>query len=265
MILHRLRYLLLALTLVATSCYEDQAGCTDVLAENFSIKADKDCEEECCEYPDLKLIISNLMGQRSLSLDSIYQNQLGQAYSFKYIAVHFADFQVIMIDGGQVSTHNALTMSNAAGETKKVANDVVQHEPPEFRYEVDEWIGAGDIAGLRFDVGLDQDRAGFYPEEQGHFLNTLGDSLLVDGDLVTMYVALDSLPNSDYHRYRLPASLGAQTIQLDTMLTATRGVDVEFVLKMDFQTLFDGVDFTGTDDEVEAHLWNQLPKSISLK
>ena len=83
------RYLIIALAAVLalglSACYEPEEGCLDVAAKNFQVDADLNCPDDCCEYPNLKLLLSHRVGPQGNDepiryIDSVYRDAQGQVF-----------------------------------------------------------------------------------------------------------------------------------------------------------------------------------------
>jgi hypothetical protein len=63
--------LLFTCSLSWTACYDSPEGCRDINASNYDVKADIDCENDCCKYSDLILSINHLYGEIEIDTNSI--------------------------------------------------------------------------------------------------------------------------------------------------------------------------------------------------
>ena len=233
------------------SCYEPSEGCTNVLATNYEASADESCDDECCTFPELKLTVSHKHGENTLSFDSIYTNELGQAYSFKFIQLYLYNARLIRDNGESIAINQSVLLNPGEENEVEIIDDLISFRPSSFRFEFGEWIGTGEFTSLAFSIGIPPsiDSSTFVTEES-HPINNIGDSLVIDNDkYAPAYISLDTIPNSSYFNVRL---LNEVEVTISDFRIIDRGFDVTFELDVDYSQWFKEVDFSSTEEEIRS-------------
>ena len=249
----KLSFKLLLMLLMVTSCYEPKEGCTDVLATNYEASADEACENDCCTFPQLKLTVSHKHGNATFSFDSVYINDLGQAYSFKFIQLYLYNARLIDDNGQSVPIHQEVLLNPGQNNEQSIIDDLISFQPRNFRYEFGEWIGSGSFTELKFNIGIppEIDTSSFVTQAS-HPINTLGDSLIIDETRYSpLYISLDSVPGRSYFNVKLLEEIQI-SIVADKLIE--RGFDVTYELEVDYAKCFQSVDFDASTDEIRLQL-----------
>lgn len=233
------------LLLTITSCYEATSGCKDVLATSYDVAADDPCDDDCCDYPELKLTISHRFGENTFSYDSLYINNLGQFYSFKYIHLYLSNAVLIDTFGNSLPISDFISITDDGNE-ETIIDDNISFTPGSFRFEFGTWIGSGVIKQLNFDIGLRSEiTKSTVANESSHLINSIGDSLCIEPLIASTYISLDSVLTDNYAVFKTPART---PISIDLRQEISRGFDVTVVLNVDYAKWFEDVDFTQIDN-----------------
>ncbi len=75
----RVFLLLSGIILFINACVDATDGCLDPFASNYDLSADKECDDECCNYPSFTLSAQYLYGEESID-SSIYYNISEDSY-----------------------------------------------------------------------------------------------------------------------------------------------------------------------------------------
>jgi hypothetical protein len=94
--------LLVSLTILLSSCYEDVEGCLDVNASNYNLEADRDCPDNCCNYPTLRLSTNHLYGGATLRTDTFYRDANDQPFRITRLRYYWSDIEMVQADGSTI-------------------------------------------------------------------------------------------------------------------------------------------------------------------
>lgn len=72
-------FVFLLLTIGISSCYKNKSGCLDILASNYSIGADDDCNA-CCTYPKMLVKVTHSFNGEDFQLGKEYTNNIGSIF-----------------------------------------------------------------------------------------------------------------------------------------------------------------------------------------
>lgn len=137
--------------LLLLSCAKPTEGCLDIRATNFNAAAEDPC---CCTYPLVRLVISHAADSVFQSPDSIYTNDLGQAYRLLGTRFFLSDFVFYMRDFGPVEVSDTLLIARPDGSSVWVKDDVIQIQRSLSSYAIGTLVSSGWIDSLSFQIGL---------------------------------------------------------------------------------------------------------------
>ncbi len=137
--------------LIVFSCAKPTEGCLDIRATNFNAAADENC---CCTYPQVKLIVSHAADTLFQSPDSIYTNDLGQAYRLLSARFYLSDFIFYMRDVGAIEVADTILLTQADGSMTWVKNDVIQIQRSLSSYSIGTLVTSGKMDSISFQIGL---------------------------------------------------------------------------------------------------------------
>ncbi|OAV44364.1 MbnP family protein [Lewinella sp. 4G2] len=87
--------LFLLTVLSATGCYEDRIACLDPDASNYDLRADEQCPDGCCQYPNLALEVSRRWGDDPFSVDSLYRDGAGNEFKVQRFRFYLGDVELM--------------------------------------------------------------------------------------------------------------------------------------------------------------------------
>ena len=89
---------LLALLLLTASCYEDRLGCLDPNAVNYDLRADEACPDDCCEFPEVRLVVTRLWNEESLVLTDTLTDGAGNPFRLLRLRFYLGDIELVADD-----------------------------------------------------------------------------------------------------------------------------------------------------------------------
>ncbi|MBX2877057.1 MAG: hypothetical protein KTR30_33365 [Saprospiraceae bacterium] len=176
------------------SCYEPEEGCLDVAAKNFQVDADLECPDDCCEYPDLKLVLSHRVGTQGNDeplryLDSIYTDVQRQVFRLENMQYYLSNFMLHASDGSTARVTDLLDVQSYNTDGSLTDNQLTDDfllVNPSFSTSltVGEIQVNGTFEAISFSLGLDElaNRTDTSSVEEGHPLGSINDRMFVDED-----------------------------------------------------------------------------------
>jgi hypothetical protein len=251
--------LLPILALLLAQCDAPTRGCLDIEATNFEFTADKPCEDECCKYPNLIVVINQEYVDSVFKENKAYKNDLNQWFRIKSAAFYLSDFK-LQQQGTLYQISDSLRTSVfgvAATDTlaKVFLNDVVLARRIPLEYTVGTFKKSGFFDQIDFKIGLDAPQNGIIPRKtpSGHPLNKQTDSLWLSRSegfvWMQIVVAKDSAAATIADTLRFTSTdFGAtpKLFQKTGNFEHKTGFDFKVGLKIDFAELVKGVDFANT-------------------
>ena len=162
-------FLFLLLVVFSQACNQPTQGCRNINATNYDVTADEDCEDDCCQLPELKMQFSHKIEQRVGGVDTVINFKYNTSYilpasltdtfSFQKIKCYFSDFRLIDMDGGELQVNDRLTIDIEGDEPDSITivDDVFLFDAASPNYTLGEFNEANTYQGLKFKVGLQSD------------------------------------------------------------------------------------------------------------
>ncbi len=91
-----------------SSCYEHTEGCRDINALNFDVVADKDCEDNCCKYPNVYLDFKLFKDSITVDTNTILVNNFNDTFRIKYFRMYLSDFSLINTQNDTIELLNKI-------------------------------------------------------------------------------------------------------------------------------------------------------------
>jgi hypothetical protein len=266
-------YFWLVNLLLLAGCYEPREGCLDVSAVNFDAAADENC---CCEYPALKMSVLHRFDSLVWQPDSVYLNNLGQAFRLRSVALYLSGFG--LEQNGQiyrVQDTIALKTRPPAGQDTLLTtfvNDfqLLRRTPTE--YTIGLFPFAGAFQSVRFTVGLPDSAQTILPAQtpQGHPLQPQPEGLWLGQD--TAYAHLFLVVQSDTAAGARLDTLRFSRLDFDAqMIKDTRnfvretGFDFKIRLTINYAVLFKNLNWQNGDISAwKMAIAANLPQAFSV-
>jgi hypothetical protein len=254
--------LLPILALLLAQCDAPTRGCLDIEATNFEFTADKPCEDECCIFPNLMVVINQEYENTIFKENEVYKNDLNQWFRIKSAAFYLSDFKLQQQGIQYLISDSLRTSVFGSGATDTIAqtflDDVVLARRIPLEYAVGTFKKSGFFDQIDFKIGLDAPQNSIIPRKtpSGHPLNKQTDSLWLSRSegfvWMQIVVAKDSTAATIADTLRFTSTdFGAAPtlIQKTGNFEHKTGFDFKVGLKIDFAQLVKGVDFANTSKD----------------
>ena len=166
--------LLFVFLIFSQSCNQPSQGCRNINATKYDVTADEDCEDDCCQLPQLKIQFSHKIEQRVGEVDSVINFKYNTSYllsaedtfSFQKIKCYFSNFRLIDMNGGEVQVNDRLTIDLEGDEPDSITivDDVILFDAGATNYTLGEFDEPNTFEGLKFTVGLQSELFTTNPE-----------------------------------------------------------------------------------------------------
>lgn len=237
---------LIPIILLVNACVDSTDGCIDPFASNYDLSADRECDDDCCTYPTFTLSTQYLYGEENVD-SSIYYNVSADSYfKLRSFYLTLSDFELT----GDAGNYTLITDV----EDDEISDDLIgikfrtsSNSPGSIAIE-------DSIRSIDFKIGIpdELDNPGD-PNLDYSVIELLQDSSYFDLGENSFYkliigVEIDSISNEEVLLF---------TDDIDFSFTAnvsegtTRGNALSLQLLIDFERLFDGVQFQN-ENVVEA-------------
>lgn len=141
--LHFFIYLIFPI-FIFSSCYEHEEGCRDTNALNYDVTVDKDCEDQCCNYPNVNITFYPIyspdnVDTNSFKVDtnSLLVTEYNDTLRIKQLRVFFSNFSLINQNNQEVRLYNSLTIKeNDESDNKKINYTVVKLKATSSNYKI---------------------------------------------------------------------------------------------------------------------------------
>ena len=260
---------------VLIGCYEPRGGCLDPNAVNFDVNADLDTG---CIYPSLVLNMSHLHGTEGIKTDSIYFNQLNQAYQVKEFAFYLSGFT--FLSGNQAYTlqdtfHAFQLLSPSANDSSLITpiSDIGLIRRSTINPKIGTFREVGVFDGIECDFGLRQElisilpgsvRVGFPLRPQAEMLY---DSIERSYRFARLIVEHDSGPVSVIDTLYLSGAefaAGENHLKQIVPLKQHIGYDFKVNLAIDYKKWFDLTDFNQSKNDIQRQIAISIPASFTF-
>ena len=243
--MNRLLIALLFGVLGFSACMQEE-GCLDASATNFAPGADRDCADDCCEYPKLDLRFFT-----EIDADSFYTDANTGRFRVDDLRFFISNVQLLQSDGTLVGVSDLVTIE-PAGDV--VEDNYTIGDFNSFSYEVGDVAGYGDFVGVRFDIGLDAVANTAVPEQMpdAHSLGIQEDTMYVSADegYAFQKIDLSIIADADTtsQAFNVLGDENLVSLSLTDTFTLARSFDVEIQMDVDYVALFAGIDFEADDE-----------------
>lgn len=199
------RLFVFILIVLSNSCYKHEEGCRDVNALNYDVMADKDCEENCCKYPNVSLDFKLYFDTVRIDTNTFFANEFGDSLRIRLLRMYFSDF--VMIKNAELLPLHKL-------QTLGIRNDSI----PDFKKidytsvkvnEKGESFGIGTLNklakfdGVDFSFGIDStiNHADIRKITTSNYLHQFSDSMYINRDtgyyFMKLFVDVKNKPERD--------------------------------------------------------------------
>lgn len=257
-------FLLLSISLtiiLLDSCVEPTEGCFDTFSSNYSLFADKECED-CCTYPSFRLSTRYLYGEDN-NIDSslYYQNGIDSYFKLRSFYLVLSEFE-LHGDEGDYAVRTKTVEKAISDDLVGIKFRTGTHSPGTITIEdsirsVDFKLGIPDGLDTPDDADTDYD-----------VIELLSDSMYVDDASNQFYkmiieLEVDSMGETNLF---LPFDDLNLTTSGDVVAGTTRGNSLSIQLSIDFMRLFSGIDFqsANVEEAAKAMILQNIEEAIEV-
>ena len=254
--------LLSFLSFLLISCEETREACLDYYASNYDFGAVSGCDS-CCQYPKVNLNFNLEIDYQNFSFNNTYHLSGNDSITIKNCQILFSNFLFFSSDS------NYRILDEVGNNDVSIIDDFYLFRSD--RLSINN-IGHSnfetDLNLLEFDLGVDKVK-----------LEALKPFNLLEDDS-HLNVVVDSMYNSttsefsifkiDFEIYEQIQSfdiinLNQSHFKFDISKVVIPGKDWDITLKLNFTTLFSGVNSSMSGEEMESMIINNISKAITLK
>jgi len=262
----------LFLLLILNSCKDDIEGCKDIAANNWNASADKSCED-CCTYPELKVIFEHAYGDTSFQYRVPYEDDFANVYSILSIRYYLSNFILKTDEAEFIVTDSLETIIFENGQSERT----MVHDDVGFITIGTSTSSIGDfptnnqyLDSLFFSLGLVEPLNSVSPGAvpNSHPLAPKADSMYWDETRGYIFQRLQFIPDTaatDTILLEIGEPDLLEQVNLAYAKTSTTGFDQEIQLKVDYKCWFTGINFAvDTEAEMKEKIVNNMAKSFSI-
>ena len=267
--------------LFLNSCYENIEDCLDVNATNFSVDADRSCED-CCTYPNIRLSIQHIFSEPQLDTtfffryDSVYSVNTVDSFQITNVRYYISDIKLIDEGGNLFGVKEDIELFFPD------VRDTMSLSVEDNFALVDRAIGTtrtigttqknGSFVGIQFSIGLDENVRRAAPEffDSNHPLaydDTLMYDLAFQEYIVTQIdLARDAtVAVTDTIQLNILASEYFQPIMVNLDFDIAVGFNSTIALQVDYRAWLEGIDVKNESEiSIIEKLKENIPASFSL-
>ncbi|MEZ4907458.1 MAG: MbnP family protein [Saprospiraceae bacterium] len=144
---------------IFSSCYKKDEGCTDINAMDYDVEADKQCDDDCCNYPDLDINMSLISDSTEIDTNTILTDDFGNNFIISFLRIYLSDFKLYDENGNQVPTQNDLTyykITNDQTKATTINSSILKYNIEEdVDYSIGEVLERDICNSLTFNFGID--------------------------------------------------------------------------------------------------------------
>jgi hypothetical protein len=266
---------------VWSSCYQNQEGCLNVRAANFDVTADIPCEDDCCEFPELRLSIqhnftlpdTNATVRFNIDNNSLYSANGVDSFGLREVRFYISDVMLVRSNGEMVEVEDNINFFYLNGlDTVAVERDdnyaLINRQNISTR-EIGVINTEGRFSELHFRIGLPEATRNLLPTKlpDSHPL-ALGDSTLYNfdtGEYEVVSLTLIRPALSDTLSIDILESEWQAEVTLPSDFTILTGFDATIAIGIDYRIWWDGLAINqATEEQIKEHLKRTIPASFEL-
>jgi hypothetical protein len=253
--------------LLCTQCQEPIKGCLDARAVNFDVTAAKPCEDNCCQYPNLRIQLDYVYD--TLNFKYLTNYKFGSD-SIKIIGSQFymSNCQLIKADGSKATVLDSIPIFLEKDTVRVLNFYTLLGKSNGFDATLGKFNEVGIFNKFNFILGLDDKVAQTIPTKMptSSPLSIKADSMYISSEKKYIYHKLSivrfSKP-SDTLRLSIKTP---QNVSLSTVknLVIKEGVDAIVPIKVDYKKWFEGVNFNDPVNSIQDKIVNNTAQAFLL-
>lgn len=244
-----------------TSCYEELDGCLDPLARNYTLAADKDCDD-CCEFPAIELRISHKFGSGTYGLNRDLVTNVGDTFRVTQQSIYLSSIYFTTPSGDVLENRSSnMYTLNAINVLKPldfclIKSTSVVCTAGSARY-------AGKVNKAHFRVGLEESLTELDSTSVSRDpVLTWREPARANGTYYALYFKVTTSNNQE-KVYYVPAD-DAFEFTSGPGYANGAGQAIQFFINIDYFRLFENINFkTMTDDAVVKQIMTNISKAFS--
>ncbi len=251
----------LFISLVFIACQETEEGCLDLLSNNYNFQAVTECDS-CCTYPSAILnfrVDYDTFLSRAL-IDTFFLDN-GDSLILHDIQLAIGEF-IFRGEDGPYRILEDLQVGSAS-----IKDDYVR-ATLQIAYTIGSVRYTGDTDMISFSVGIDAAEVSTYGAldliDQASQLDNLLDSMYVS-DREEVAMLRMNLQLGDSIRQLTMSSQEALDLNYSVDKSNDIGEDVSYTLRLDLESLSDGLSSTLSNEEIESIIINRIADSITIE
>ncbi len=258
---------LIVVILGLSSCYENVEGCLDPDSANYTVTADINCED-CCTYPTLSLLVSYFLGDVSYNRQDTFINDLGVEFVIEDAQIYFSE--IVLSDGSNdYQIEDTFEYTDQSGNDQAAIDDIILAQPTKYRYTLGTFTYSNEYTSLSVGLGIPEeiDQAQSITVTSDHPLVAAGDSLYIadQNQYVNSWILIRQIDVHDMIADTLQIPGIDYTFVFDNLqISQARGSSVDAKIKVDYQLLVQGIDYTTMNkSDVVNKIGDNLKLAIS--
>lgn len=266
---------ILAFSLLQSSCNDDEEGCLDTQGTNFDVTADIACNS-CCTYPTLSFRINHIYDSinNDFILSSTYLDALDSPYLVPAIQYYISDVQLVRADNSEVGVTDLVDLTFVDNVTTSIEDNFSLIKKSIGSYSsVD--VGTintnGDFTKIRFNVGIGSvaNHAVITSVPDGHALSAQSESMHVDiteGYIFNKIQIVKDTTTNEVTTYEISGDNNLVSVELNYPISLNAGFDLDLIVYLDYQKLFNGIDFQNDDENtIQAKIVTNTANAFSIE
>jgi hypothetical protein len=235
-------FIFLSINILFSNCQDNTEGCLDIKATNFSISATKQCDDNCCVYPNLIVRADYVVDSKKFNQDTI---TLSTNEKLKLLQVQFylSDFQLFTDKKEKYTPLDSFSLIREKDTLRLINNIALLAKTNGFDFNLGSFKGTGIFKEVRFKVGLNDTFKMAVPSKMpsSHPLSTKSDSMYLNA---TKQYIFNKIVFAKGQQFKDTVSLfitQAKDLSIVKNLSITEGFDAVIPLKINYLRFFDGV------------------------
>lgn len=243
------------------SCVQPTDGCLDPFSSNYDLSADEACDDDCCTYPNFTLSTQYLYGDEIMDSSLYYNIQADSYFKLRYFYMVFSEFNLF----GDAGNYNVLSKT----EGKNISDDLVGLLFRNASNTPGTIIIEDSIRSLDFKIGIPQDLDDPSNVDLDYsVLEFLQDSSFLDSVANRFYKLVVRLEVDSVSNEVIEIGLDDLDLRFTSNVAAgtTRGNSLNIQLIVDFERLFNAIDFQSANvmQDAKAILRQNIGTSIEV-
>jgi len=254
-----------------SSCYEHEEGCRDINALNFDVAADKDCENNCCKYPDVYINFRLTNDSITVDTNTILANNLNDTIRIKYFRMYLSGFKIINTHNDTLILLNKIqtgTDEDGKTEYKYINFTVAKVKAKSQTYNLGNLTKLDNYNEFIFDFGIDSlvNHSILDKVNISNPLSIKDNDMYISTSLGYYFLKMEiEMPDNTIKYVYISGDKFQSTISINKDLDLRERTNHYIDLDLDISKWLLPVDLNKKDDELKAILLHNLNKSMIIR